>query len=199
MQVRSPRQGSSYAPTCSTLAISPHVTNFHAAGLDLKPCRESSRTKAMRTIETILCPTDFSESSRAARDFAIELAKRFGAGLHLVHVFEPQPIDLDAGAPELSGQVFGVLENSAKARLAEEQKLCVDAGVKTEAELLVGSPARVIAELSDKVQLIVMSTHGRTGFSHFLMGSVTERVVRLAHCPVLTVPDPARLAHASKG
>jgi universal stress protein A len=152
----------------------------------------------MTPIQTILCPTDFSDSSRAASDFAIELAERFGAVLRIVHVFEPQPIDVEPGAPELSGGVFRVLEQSAKDRLALEQKYVSDAGIQVSSELLVGSPARVIAELSHEVQLIVMSTHGRTGFTHLLMGSVTERVVRLALCAVLTVPDPRRLEHAHK-
>jgi nucleotide-binding universal stress UspA family protein len=93
--------------------------------------------------------------------------------------------------------VISVVESESKERLAAEQKRCIAAGVETQSELAVGSPARVIADLSNQVQLIVLSSHGRTGLAHLLMGSVTEKVVRLAQCPVLTVPDPKRFQKAS--
>jgi universal stress protein A len=150
----------------------------------------------MTPIQTILCPVDFSDSSRLGVDYAIDLAKRLSASVRLVHVFEPQPLELDDTSPEVSGQVFNALEESAKERLAAERQRCRDAGIDAQIELLVGAPARVIADLSAQVQLIIMSSHGRTGLAHLLMGSVTERVVRLAQCPVLTVPDPKRFAKA---
>ncbi|HEX4354375.1 MAG TPA: universal stress protein, partial [Polyangiales bacterium] len=127
----------------------------------------------MTPIQTILCPTDFSQSSRAAVDYAIELAKLLHAKLRLLNVFEPQPLEVDAAAPELSGQVISVIEAESKERLAAEQKRVSATGVEVTSELAVGSPARVIAELSSQVQLIVLSSHGRTGLAHLLMGSVT--------------------------
>jgi nucleotide-binding universal stress UspA family protein len=145
----------------------------------------------MDPIKKILCPTDFSDSSQAACALAVELAGKLGASVDFVHVvqapvyvgWEDSPAGLAATA-QLLEQTRERCEQQLKA--AAEQY--TGRGVTIECELQDGTPHQQIAELSKQVDLIVMGTHGRTGLPHLLMGSVAERVVRTASCPVLTVP-----------
>jgi nucleotide-binding universal stress UspA family protein len=165
----------------------------------------------MMTLKNILVATDFSEPSDAALAYGRELAARFNATLHVLHVTENIYITTFGAetyapiAPDLQAEV----ERAARARL---EQLVLDSDgsgprttpvVKTSA-----SPAFAIIDYAGEhaVDLIVMGTHGRGALAHMLMGSVAEKVVRLAPCPVLTVrhpehefvhPDtPAVVAHA---
>lgn len=145
----------------------------------------------MIQIRNILAPTDFSVPSRHALKYASELAKRFDAKLHLVTVVE----NLIPLVPEA-----GMLFTQQAERLEEQQKAARHALEKMSADpellplkprlhvLAGGAPAEILAlaKLHD-IDLIVIGTHGRTGLSHLLMGSVAERIVRLSPCPVLTV------------
>jgi universal stress protein A len=152
----------------------------------------------MTRITRILVPTDFSPTADAALDYAFGLAERFGASLQLLHVLEDpfiyEGISAEAYISEAPLTRAAMLED-ARDRLAHR------AGprqpqVPVETEVLFGHGARTIAEYAAErgIDLIVMGTHGRTGIAHVLLGSVAERLVRTAPCPVLTVRH-----HQAKG
>jgi nucleotide-binding universal stress UspA family protein len=146
------------------------------------------------TLKNVLVATDFSEPSDAALMYGRELAARFGATLHVLHVTEnlyaSTLAESYAGmSPDLQQQI----ENEARQRL---HKILVDSdrsGPPTIPVILTSSsPAAVIVNYAQErnIDIVVMGTHGRGTFAHLLMGSVAERVVRLAPCPVLTVRRP---------
>jgi nucleotide-binding universal stress UspA family protein len=133
-------------------------------------------------IQTILFPTDFSPASEAALDYAISLARDANAKLLLLHIAEPLPVYGDV-------PYYGVPEPD-KAELERRlHAVSVDTRLRVERRLVAGYPAeQILAEAAkDAVDMIVMGTHGRTGLTRLLMGSVAERVVRGATCPVLAV------------
>jgi nucleotide-binding universal stress UspA family protein len=143
-------------------------------------------------IKRILVPVDFSESSRRALDYAHRLAVKFDAALHLIHVCEiPSTMTpaLDAYAIAYSDWSQR-LEDEAEQQLKKIRSAIVDTAVTT--EVVCGRPALAIvdAAASNRVDLIVMGTHGHGAVMHALMGNVAERVVRSASCPVLTVREP---------
>jgi nucleotide-binding universal stress UspA family protein len=149
----------------------------------------------MIAIKNILVPTDFGEASDAALLYGRELATRFGATLHVLHVADS--IYLKAFGAEsyaaMAPKLQADLEETAKKQLAE---LLIDSdksGPPTKSVLLTSStPAFAIVDFAKEhdVDLIVMGTHGRGPLAHLVMGSVAERVVRTAACPVLTVRHP---------
>jgi universal stress protein A len=171
------------AGTVHVLLRQPHILITQTAGA------------FMIAIENILIPTDFEEAADTALTYGRALAERFGATLHVLHV--PENICLSAFAAEnyaaLYPQIQRDVENAARARLAE---LVIDSdhsGPKTRAVVLTSNaPALTIVDYAKdhRVDLIVMGTHGRGALAHLIMGSVAERVVRLAPCPVLTVRHP---------
>ena len=140
-------------------------------------------------ITTILVPTDFSPASKAAVDYARLLAERFGATLHLVHVCE-EPV---MAAAWTEGYALTLLDMREQIKESSEKQLAQLAGalaaVPVSTEVLSGAPAKAIVDLARRRHdsLIVMGTHGYVGLNHLLLGSVAERVVRTAPCPVLTV------------
>jgi universal stress protein A len=141
-------------------------------------------------IHRILAPTDFSEYSKQAVAYAHELAQRFRATLMLLHVVELPPYPLEWLPPRrLGGTLLGDLEQQATSDLAQVLPDAQGAAVAVTRRVVVGIPYRKIVEVAEaeNVDLIVMATHGRTGLSHLIMGSVAERVVRTAPCPVLTI------------
>jgi nucleotide-binding universal stress UspA family protein len=145
----------------------------------------------MEPIRKILCPTDFSESSEVGLEAAVSLAAKLGSTLEFVHVIQP-PIyvgweDSPAGLAA-SAQVLEQSREHAKQQLGLTAEKYARRGVAITTQLLEGSPHQEISELSKQVDLVVMSTHGRTGLPHLFLGSVAERVVRTASCPVMTVP-----------
>jgi nucleotide-binding universal stress UspA family protein len=136
----------------------------------------------------ILAPTDFSEYSQRAIQYARELAQKFGATLMLLHVVELPPYPIEGLPPSHLGEtLLEDLEQQATSDLA--QVLAKEVEVTVVRRVVMGIPYRKIVEIAEaeKVNLIIMATHGRTGFSHLFMGSVAERVVRTAPCPVLTI------------
>jgi universal stress protein A len=144
----------------------------------------------------ILVPVDFSASSEAAVNYALELARPFEAAVHLLNVVEDP---LAAGvwsAQAYTAEIAGLQVNlvrDAEARLRES----VPPGAATvSTEVRTGRAERQILDVARErsIDLIVMGTHGRTGIAHVVMGSVAERVVRHAPCPVLTVRPPALAA-----
>jgi universal stress protein A len=144
-------------------------------------------------LNKILFPTDFSRTGDAALDLATTLARDTGARLIIVHVEEP-PVAYGGGE-----MYYGMPEPAV-----EEIKRMLhavvpnDPQVAYEHRLVSGDPASAIVKLAEdeQVDLIVMGTHGRTGLSRLLMGSVAESVVRRAPCPVVTYKTHAKkLAH----
>jgi nucleotide-binding universal stress UspA family protein len=148
----------------------------------------------------ILAATDFSEDSTLALSFAEELARRFTAEIILLHVDQALPPVMVA--PDMGP----VMDVGALTRIGEEQRMAAqkeldkivhrlrDGGLKARSMLKVGSPflELIRAAQAEGTDLIVMGTHGRTGIAHVLMGSVAERVVQKAPCPVLTIRHPDR-------
>ena len=145
----------------------------------------------MSRITRIMVPTDFSETSDAALTYARSLADMLGASLHLVHVFD-DPYG-DALAADVSTSVYESMQASAMrtARLELLRRMPPAARVQYRGTttMVSGMPAAAIVECAANrgMDLIIMGTHGRSGFAHLLLGSVAEQVVRTAPCPVLTV------------
>ncbi len=139
------------------------------------------------SLKKILVATDFSEGSDAALDQAIELGKQFGASMELVHVRELGGGDFPLGLYPDDGS--GVIAY-ADLELARRRDQAVSAGVECHYRCLEGRAAHEIVQRAGETNadLIVIGTHGRRGLSHALLGSVAERVVQHAACPVLTVP-----------
>lgn len=137
-------------------------------------------------INRVLCPCDFSDFSHSAVPYAAELCKGFNATLVLAHV-----VDTWLDYPEFmpSAEVQNSPHLAEKANESLEKIAAGLSDIKTEILIKSGIPHRELAETidSDNIDLVVMSTHGRSGISHFLLGSVAEKVARLAHCPVLTI------------
>jgi universal stress protein A len=139
------------------------------------------------SIRRILFPTDFSGPAKGAQKYATTLAEKFGAELHALHVV-PEMI-LPATD---SYTVWTLPEGGMKAQVdAAAQQLEAEMGPSSTAirSVTVGFPVEEIMKYAadQEIDLIVVGTHGHTGLSHLLMGSVAEKLVRLATCPVLTV------------
>ena len=149
----------------------------------------------MIALKKILVATDFSEPSDAALAYGRELARTFGAALTLVHVVDDvmsRGYGIDGGVMLSDPQYQVQVEADARRRLnaaieGEDRAITATARV-----LMSRSPASAIVSYADEsnIDLIVMGTRGRGGVAHLLMGSVSERVVQTAPCPVLTVRHP---------
>lgn len=149
----------------------------------------------MPAVRNILLATDFSDASDAALAYARTFAETFGASLHVLHVLE------DLAAHAWTTEVYvaalpGVheeMERQARERL--EQVLTPEERTRLNGVLVLrsGSPFVEVVRYAreENVDLIVLGTHGRGAIAHMLLGSVAERVVRKAHCPVLTVRPAA--------
>jgi universal stress protein A len=141
-------------------------------------------------IHHILAPTDFSDFSRQAIQCGFELAQKFGAKLSLLHVVELPAYPIEGLAPsQMGATLFADLERQATLELGQVLPEAEGTAVEVNRLVVIGTPYRKIVEVgeAEKADLIVMATHGRTGLSHLVMGSVAERVVRSASCPVLTI------------
>lgn len=148
----------------------------------------------MLRIEKILCPVDFSEYSLKAYDYAQSLAQHYGAKLLLQHVVQPLTSTYPYYAfPDAINEVFWNLETSAGQKLSEMVSEHQGNGFETQRFVHKGTVPDCILAFAESqaADLIVMGTHGRHGFDHLTMGSVTEKVLRKAHCPVLVVRKPA--------
>jgi nucleotide-binding universal stress UspA family protein len=143
-------------------------------------------------IKRILVPVDFSNTSLQALDYAIDFGKPFGAELVVLYVVEPvyyaTPADLYGPAANIS-MLLEEQRRIGREQLANLAKDLKKRRLKARTVLQTGAPYQVIVDAAKKLKadLIVMATHGRTGISHVLMGSVAEKVVRTATCAVMTV------------
>lgn len=151
----------------------------------------------MTTIRKVLCPTDCSDASRPALEYGHFIAKTFGSELHVLHVWHVNhhvrpdlSVWLDAqGRQPLATFVAAEAEEHARQFLKGMAPAIQDAA---QLSVVHGEPWRAINDTAQQggMDLIVMGTHGRTGVAHLTLGSVAEKVVRHAHCPVLTVRVP---------
>jgi nucleotide-binding universal stress UspA family protein len=138
----------------------------------------------------VLCPIDFSEPARAALKVAAELCAHFGAELTLFHAYELPGYTLPEGSVVASPRMLQELADMAAAHLAEWKTLAEEMGApRVRTEKSIGAPAHEIVEVAHQggYDLVILGTHGRTGLRHAIVGSVAERVVRRAACPVLTI------------
>lgn len=145
----------------------------------------------MAEIKTILLPTDGSECSGKALAYALSFARQYGARVVILHVIEMEPL---VGAEPHLLHLSGFLEEKGRRILGKAAASAKEAGVDVETRLVIGIPFDDILRLSGELpaDLIIIGTHGRTGLPHALMGSVAEKIVRLAPCPVLTVRQESR-------
>ena len=150
------------------------------------PEHEALEEDGSLKINRILCPLDFSEFSRSGLGLAADLARQFNSTIVLAHV-----VDARFDYPEWTAQVaMNTSEQLAKS--AEENLKSVAEGMEgLETEIVVtkGIPHRILIEKTKEndIDLVIIATHGRKGLAHALLGSVTEKVVRSAGCPVLTI------------
>ena len=140
--------------------------------------------------DAVLLPTDGSEGTRAATEHAIDHARQYDATLHVLYVVDARIGVARETTPEA---VFEELEDQGRNAIEAVHSQARAADVETiEGAVARGDPHRAILDYvtAEDIDLVVMGTHGRTGLDHYLIGSVTEKVVRLSDVPVLTVPLP---------
>lgn len=153
------------------------------------PVSKANGHRALR-IRTILVPVDFSAASLKAVNYAADLAETLGAKLVLEHVIEPIPVVPDFAAYPTMGFQDGAL-SGARAKLKQlAQRHTRNPGLIEKTNVRQGIAFQEITRAAStlKADLIVIATHGYTGFKHVLLGSTAERVVRHAPCPVVVVP-----------
>lgn len=149
----------------------------------------------MKTIAKILCPVDFSDPSRSAVDAAVDLAEHFSAEIvlfHAINQIDPTPSPAYTLTNHLMEQIPQIMQQmSANAHTALKEMVDNQIADRVPSRQLVelGEPADAIVRnaAKEQVDLIVIATHGRSGIKGFFFGSVAEKVVRTADCPVLTV------------
>lgn len=137
-------------------------------------------------IKNILVPTDGSEYTEEALEMAIGLAKLTGAKVTTLSVVDREAV---MGGPLGVGTetITEILNREAQEAVAFVKEKCEAANIEVATQVLAGPPAEIIMEESGKYDLIVMSSLGKTGLSKFLIGSVAEKVIRTAKCPVLVI------------
>jgi nucleotide-binding universal stress UspA family protein len=167
-----------------------------------KPAPETASALPPLRYKTILVPTDFSEFSRAAIEYAQRLAEQVGGTLVLLHVVEPvYPYAADGPLyfpGDLRNPNFKPSPDAEKAIARLAENVAGTAGRPVEGKVSVGQAYDEIARMARELpaDLIVIASHGYTGLKHVFMGSTAERVVRHATCPVLVVRQPAETAGA---
>ena len=146
----------------------------------------------MTRFERILVPVDFSDHSNEALDTAIQIAKLFGSKIHLLHCYHIQTAGISPYGIVLPSGYYADIREAAEKRLNDWHEKVSTEGIKTESMLSADSPSLAINLAAEETEadLIVMGTRGLSGLKHAMLGSVAERVVRLAPCPVLTVKHP---------
>ncbi len=153
----------------------------------------------MFQIKKVICPTDFSEPARQGLLAGIEMVEKFSAELIMVHVIAPIPMIVGtysltgAHLPQVAGtqypEMLQQMETGAGKAMNELIQSVVPPHIHPVQHILQGRPAEEIIHLaeSESADLIVIATHGHSGLDRFLFGSVTERVMRKAHCHVMAI------------
>ncbi|MFB6151074.1 MAG: universal stress protein [Haloarculaceae archaeon] len=138
---------------------------------------------------TILVPTDGSDGSMVALDEAVDLAAAFDATVHSLYVVDTTVTQPNTGYIDVAESFERIGRETTEAAVERAE----EGGVEAVAAVRTGTPHRAILSYADETDadLVVMGTHGRTGLERYLLGSVTEKVVRTADVPVLTVRGPA--------
>ncbi len=144
-------------------------------------------------LKKILCPIDFSDFSHAANEYASLLAESSGAEIIYLHV----------ALPDVTFSSYAYVDLQKEAELDQKRLEEIQptiGGIKASHEIEFGSPSNTIADFADEhdVDLIVMGTHGRTGWRRVTMGSVAEAVVRNASCPVLAIKSKTHFRQMSE-
>src|SRR5215467_2612220 len=163
-------------------------------GSGTKLSRPSSRMEAtMLKIERILCPVGFSEFSARAYEYAHSLARQYRAKLFVQHVAEPF---LSIHHTQISQDVIDQVYSQEVAEVKQKVRELAAPGAEVEPEIVLerGPVADSILQFAEcrDIDLIAMGTHGRRGLDRVVLGSVTEKVLRKARCPVLAVHGPAQ-------
>lgn len=153
----------------------------------------------LQTLATLLVAVDFSDCSRDALEYAVQLADRFGSAVTLLHVVEPVGYGLDftlTHAP--TGAALRAEVERSLQQLGEAFERC---GLNAQYEIVPGVPADTVLRVAQarRSDAIVVGTHGRRGWSHVRFGSVAEAIVRQADCPVFTVRSPKFISLAEPG
>jgi nucleotide-binding universal stress UspA family protein len=145
----------------------------------------------MISMHTILVAVDFSKESILAARFAVSLAQEYKARLYVLHVMEAPNPSIRAYV-ETFDEFRHQMQDSAMEDLIQLIPKAAKENIQVEEILEIGHPHQVIVEKAEEldVDTLVVGTHGRTGLSHVLVGSVAERVVRHAPCPVFVVRNP---------
>ncbi len=146
--------------------------------------------KETAKIRKILVPTDFSPFSQRAIDYGAFVAERFEAKIVLIHVIESAAYSVTDTMIVVNHEA--ALKATAEALMENLEKQCIEKGMAVTTRVVSGTPYREIIKEAEQEEadLIIIGTHGRTGLERFLLGSVAEKVVRLATCSVLTVRSP---------
>lgn len=175
-----PKTGRSAAPK----PAAPDNTN--APVIELVP--------AFLRLKKILVPVDFSDFSAKGTKYAARFADKFGATLLLTHIVEPVRYPESILIPPEMAEANRERLTLARKALAAFVKRQVPAGLTTETLVRLGHPVDQIVAAAKEcdADLVIVGTHGHTGLKHLLLGSVAERIVRLAPCPVLTVRERER-------
>jgi nucleotide-binding universal stress UspA family protein len=151
----------------------------------------------MEPRKVILCPVDFSKGSDRALEQAAILANAIGASVELLHVYHLPTLALADGMVSMSAGLVAAPPESIAKRTAEAQDVLdmhrdqlASRGIRTSTHLIEGNPINRIVERAKQLHacMLVLGTHGHSGFKRFVLGSTAEQVVRQAGVPVLTVP-----------
>ena len=151
----------------------------------------------MSRFKRILVPIDFSAHSTAAFEVAVEIARAFDSKIRLLHCYQIQPGGISPYGIAIPSSYFAEIRDAAARQLAEWQEEHVPTGIAVDSSMTSDTPSESIIAAAKEIgaDLIVMGTRGLSGFKHVMLGSVAERTVRLAPCPVMTVhashPDSA--------
>jgi universal stress protein A len=180
--------------TEAVMKIDPEKDLRVGVGLGDSDCEQLAKAGALTApvkIQQILVPVDFSNCSKKALAYAVPFARQFGAQITLLHVVEFAPII----GTEFTEVDFTALEerarNDATAQLQKLASEQLEQGVRLRAQITSGRAWSEVVEVAkvQEIDLIVISTHGHTGLKHSLLGSIAEKVVRHAPCPVLVVRE----------
>ncbi|MEA3332468.1 MAG: universal stress protein [Pseudomonadota bacterium] len=139
----------------------------------------------MMLIKKVLVLTDGSQNSRSALRYAVEICRNFKASLHILSVVEDIP---SYAYLEVGSEFISQVQETVRQEVVQCSGYCETSGIVCDGEIRHGVPYEEIIKYAKEIDadLIVMSTHGHTGLSHILLGSVAEKIVRYAPCPVLT-------------